>query len=203
MEQIFKQDNPFFDFMSLIGDLMLLNILWIISSLPIVTIGASTCALFYNSRRILEKRGTSIIKNYFKSFKENFANATILWIPLLIFGFLLFCLFSPMLSGGIFSISLYIFITFLYLTEVIYVFALQATFVNTPLNIVKNAFLTAFGNLKFTLFVFAITYIPMSITLLLPSYFYITFLFWVCIGFALIIFLQAYLFQFILKKYME
>ena len=46
-EKIFGLDSPFFNLMSKLGDLMLLNLMWIVCSLPIVTVGASTTALVY------------------------------------------------------------------------------------------------------------------------------------------------------------
>ena len=46
-EKIFNMDSPFFRCMSLIGDMMLLNLMWILCSIPLVTIGASTTALLY------------------------------------------------------------------------------------------------------------------------------------------------------------
>jgi uncharacterized membrane protein YesL len=55
---------------------MILTILWLITSLPIITIGASTTALYYVTTRQLSNREGYVTKDFFKSFKQNFVKAT-------------------------------------------------------------------------------------------------------------------------------
>lgn len=59
-EKIFSIDSLFFRTMSLIGDLMLLNLMWILTSLPIITIGASTTALLYTGMKLAKGRDEGI-----------------------------------------------------------------------------------------------------------------------------------------------
>ena len=47
MNRLFSLDGKLFHILSRIADLILLNVLWLLSSLPIITIGASTTALYY------------------------------------------------------------------------------------------------------------------------------------------------------------
>ena len=61
-----------------------LNTLWFICCLPIVTIGASTTALYYTSFKIAKDEGSFITTMFFRSFKQNFKQATIIWIIMLI-----------------------------------------------------------------------------------------------------------------------
>jgi uncharacterized membrane protein YesL len=76
MNGFFRFDGKFYKYGTLIADVMILTILWLLTSLPIITIGASTTALYYVTTRQLSNREGYITKDYFKSFKQNFFKAT-------------------------------------------------------------------------------------------------------------------------------
>ncbi len=83
-------DNPFFRFMSLLGDLLLLSLVWLICSLPIVTAGASTLALFAVAHKLARKDKTCrILRDFFRAFRRDLKQATTLWLPLLLVAALL------------------------------------------------------------------------------------------------------------------
>ena len=44
--KLFNYDSPFWSFMSRLADLIILNLLWIVFCIPVVTIGASTTAMY-------------------------------------------------------------------------------------------------------------------------------------------------------------
>ena len=71
MNNWLNPDNKFFTFMGKVADLMILSILWLICSLPIVTIGASTSALYYSTLKIARKEDTYPTRMFFHSFKQN------------------------------------------------------------------------------------------------------------------------------------
>ena len=60
-----------------------LNILWFLCSLPIFTIGAATTALYYASLKIVREEETNVTAMFFRSFRENFKQATGIWLILL------------------------------------------------------------------------------------------------------------------------
>lgn len=68
------------------ADLMILNIVFIICCLPIVTIGASLTALHYVTLKMVRNEESYIVKSFFKSFKQNFKQATIINLIMLLFG---------------------------------------------------------------------------------------------------------------------
>ena len=72
MVNIFNQDGGFSKFMNKIADLFILNILRIFCSIPIITIGATTTALYSVNLKLVNNEEGSLIKLFFKSFKENF-----------------------------------------------------------------------------------------------------------------------------------
>ena len=86
MDKLFDLDNPFFRFISKLVDVIWLNILWLIFSIPMVTIGASTTAMFSVTMKMARDKEGYVFQGFWKAFKENFKQATIIWIILLIVG---------------------------------------------------------------------------------------------------------------------
>ena len=78
-----KLDNPFWTFMGKLGDLVLLNLLWLLTCLPIVTIGSATTALHYVARKIAAGETYRVFGDFLFSFRENWKEATKLWLAML------------------------------------------------------------------------------------------------------------------------
>ena len=68
MNRLFNIDNPIMQFISKIFDLVLLNLLFILFSIPVITAGASLSALYYVSLKILRGEDPYIWQNFFQSF---------------------------------------------------------------------------------------------------------------------------------------
>ena len=77
-DRFFDLDNVVWRTIDKIGKIFLLNLLWLICSLPVFTIGASTTALIYTSMKLSDNEGYWH-QNFFSSFKENFKQATALF----------------------------------------------------------------------------------------------------------------------------
>ena len=75
--------NRIFGFL---GQMILLNFLWMVCSLPVITAGASTTALFYCTLKLHKDKDISVIRDFFKSFRQNFMQSTIAWVLLLLAG---------------------------------------------------------------------------------------------------------------------
>ena len=82
---IFNPDNKIANFLTKIMYLAWLNFLWLLCSLPIVTIGASTTAVYYTAMRMARDDEGYIARDFFHSFKENFLQATGVWLIVLVF----------------------------------------------------------------------------------------------------------------------
>ena len=82
MDRFFQLDNGFMRAMSKLADIIFASILWILFSIPIFTIGASTTALYYTSVKVIQHERSYVWKSFWQSFKENFRNGTILWVIL-------------------------------------------------------------------------------------------------------------------------
>ena len=84
MGKIFDMDNPVFRTISKLVDLIWLNIIFIIFSLPVVTIGASVTALMSVTMKMARDREGYMWAGFWKSFKENFTQSTIIWIIMIL-----------------------------------------------------------------------------------------------------------------------
>lgn len=80
VKDILNLDNSFFSFMKKIGWVFLLNLLFLVTSIPIVTIGASTTAMYTVINKLIEEREFQFFKDYFRAFRENFVLSTCMWL---------------------------------------------------------------------------------------------------------------------------
>ncbi|XCP85689.1 YesL family protein [Roseburia hominis] len=86
MKKRLNIENPFFEFMGRLGDLALVNILFLICSLPVVTIGASLAAMYECFRRMREGEFVSAFRDFMGVFRESFKKATPIWLLMLATG---------------------------------------------------------------------------------------------------------------------
>ena len=72
MRNLFSMDSGIFRFLTRLADLMILNILFIVCCIPIVTIGASVTSLYYVTLKMAVNEEGYIAKAFLKSFRQNF-----------------------------------------------------------------------------------------------------------------------------------
>lgn len=83
MYKLFEPDGLFSRIMNTVLNLILLNLLWIICSLPVVTLGASTAALYAVLFKMRDGDDTRLVRRFLAAFRENFLRATAVWLALL------------------------------------------------------------------------------------------------------------------------
>ena len=86
---ILKPDSPVMDFLRTVTNLVIVNILYIICSIPIITFGAAYSAKYYVAMKVIRGEGTGVVIPFFKAFKRNFKQATAVWIVMLVAIFLI------------------------------------------------------------------------------------------------------------------
>ena len=165
--KIFSYDSKFSQILLKIANACYLNLLWFLCSLPIVTLGASTNALYYVTLKMVRDEEGSVTRMFFRSFRENFRQATVLWLILLAAGavlagdgYILFHLFRST-TGAIavfwtLLFALVIVAAIAYAVVLIYVFPLVASVTNTNTAMLKNSFFIGTHYLFCTILVFAI-----------------------------------------------
>ena len=80
MAGFFNVESPLMQGLNKVADLIILNLLTLVLCLPVVTAGAALTAMHYVTLKIVRDEETYIIKSFFKSFKDNFKQATVIWI---------------------------------------------------------------------------------------------------------------------------
>lgn len=163
MGNLFKVDGLLYKLMSIITDAFVLTFLWILCSLPLITIGASTTAVFSVTLKMVRGEETYIARGFFKAFKSNFKKATQLWIVYAGTGAALGYLIWLYQTGmeNVLPKPLYYVVlmgAIIYVISLLYVFPLTARYENTISQTMKNSLLIAlrynFRTLQI-LFVFA------------------------------------------------
>ena len=86
MQTLFSPDSKFMQTMSRIADLLLLNFFFLLTCVPIVTIGAASTAMYTVCFRFGSEREAGTVRSYFRAFRENFKQATVLWLVILLCG---------------------------------------------------------------------------------------------------------------------
>lgn len=205
MSRFFNMDNGFFQVLSRIADLMILNIIFLITCIPIVTIGAAWTALYYVTLKMIRNEESYIVRSYFKSFKENFKQSTIMWLIALVLLVLLFFDYRivNVMDGTIRQAMLIgLTVVALFLAMILtYLFPLQSKFYNTIKNTTKNALLMSIRHLPQTVIMLVITVAAVLITFFNNWTISYGLLFWILLGFATIALANSWFLVRIFDKY--
>lgn len=144
-------DNPFFEFMGKLGDLILLNLIYLAACVPVITIGAARVSLYKVAMKLEKKECNYVIQEYLKTFGKEWKQSTKIWMILLIPGAVL--LFDIIYMGKNWSVLGVCIgaLAFLWVMLFTYVFPVQAQFENTVKNTLKNAWYMAVRHFPYTL----------------------------------------------------
>jgi len=164
-----KLKNGLVLFLTVVGDLMSLNLLWLACSLPIITIGPSTCALYDCLLHLANEESFPVLKTFFKSFKANFKQSLIVGALSI---FVLVTLYADVnyilaIEGNLQKLFIVIAILVLAMLLIIatYGYALIAKYNNTLKGHIINAFKLAFVNPLQTIIMWFVLLIPVFLFL--------------------------------------
>ncbi len=93
MNNYLSTDSLFYKICDFIYHILVTSILWLVFSIPVFTIGASTTSAFYIGDKFIGNKSDNIIKQFIKSFRQNFKQSTILWIIYSAANLSLYCIF--------------------------------------------------------------------------------------------------------------
>ena len=198
---MFKLDSPFMNFLNRVCDIMILNFMVILFSLPIVTAGASITAAYYIAYKMVKNEESYIVRGFFKAFKENFKQSTIIWLIFLAIFAILFMdyriMFYSELEMGRWITYGVIAVTVILAMGFSFVFPLQARFSNDVKHTIKNSFLMALSHLPSAV-LFVVSYaVPVLLIYLVPQAMPAVLL----LACGLLPYLKSFLFLKIYKKY--
>lgn len=200
MRNFFNSDSRFSIFMNRISDLFILNILWIIFSIPIITIGASTSALYSVDLKLLDSEEGYIIKSFFKAFKENFKKSTILFVFIVFISILLgtnliFWL-KCNLSISYFTLPFILFFLFIFLLVTPYIFPTLTKTKCSILSIVKYSFFVSLKNLPYSILIVVFGVSTLFATIYFPAFF----LFMILLGVSIHSYMVSRIFLIVFNK---
>lgn len=198
---MFKLDSPLMNFLGRVCDIMILNVMVIIFSLPIFTAGAAITAAYSVAYKMVKNEESYIIRGFWKAFKENFKQSTIIWLIFLAVCLVLFVdyriMFYSELEFGRWITYGIIAVTVILAMGFSFIFPLQARFCNTIKNTIKNSFLMALSHLPSAI-LFVISYaVPILLFYLFPQIGPLILL----LACGLLPYLKSFLFLKIFKKY--
>lgn len=152
IKKLFSSDNPLMKALSIAADLLILNILTLVLSLPLVTMGAAVTAMNDIVIRIVRGEEGYTVKPYFHAFAANLKKGTFLGLiiiaagALLYFDYLAAKTYIPIMKAGVIAIGVIV------LAVSFYAFALLARYENSFGATLKNALILTIGNFPRTLF---------------------------------------------------
>lgn len=201
MGKLFNLDSPIMKMLSRMADLMILNIVVTICCIPVITIGAAMTGMHYVMLKMVRGQEGYIIKDFFKSFKMNFRQATIIWGIMLVF-ILLFVgdYWIVTFSGIVFPEGLNVVLTAIAMIMVVissYIFPVLSRFDNTVKNIIKNGCIMSILAVPKAFIMVILGILPLVVFLLTPQVLPVVLLF----GFTLPAYLSAMMYSGTFKKF--
>lgn len=208
MNRFFDVDGPIITGLTKMADIFILNLLLIVCSLPIFTFGAAYTAMYYVTLKMVKNEDCYTVKSFFKSFKLNFKQATVIWLIMLIIGSVMYTDLKVM--NGQFAdvmtipenvvkgMSILIMATgILYTFVLIYVFPVLSRFDNSIKNTLRNALIMSIKHLPSTIAIVLITFVPIIFMYFVPRALILVF-----VIFGLCAYCNSYLFVKIFSNYM-
>lgn len=196
MGKIFDLDSPLIRFLNKMADLMWLNILVMFCSIPIFTGGAALTAAHYVALKMRRDEEGYITREFFKSFKANFKQSTLIWLLMLLIAAVLGTDFYLMRNNEDLNIPQAIQVLImaagiLYVFLLVWVFPMQSKFINTIPKTMKNAFALSMIQLPKTILMILAYVLPWVILWFSVRTFPVVFLF----GLSAPIFFSAFLYN--------
>lgn len=189
MGRLFHPESPLMRFLENVADLILLNLLWLVCCIPVVTIGPATTAMCSVTRDMARENWPPVFKTFFREFKGCFKQGLQLFFALLIPVVLAVLYLMMAVSGGIDNAPLLKYLSYVAAAFIgfvcSYVFPLAANFDNTTGHTLKNAVLLPLANPILAVIVTALNFFPVILYLCSPALAIRLALFWGLIGCAL------------------
>lgn len=184
----FNWDNKFFQALGKLVDCMALSALWLVCSLPIVTFGASTSALYYAIHKSVRGNRGYMTKNFFHAFTKGFKQSTLSWLILLVVQIVLgmdaYITFQTLKTGNKMGVFFYFFLIMIVFSIIwaCYLFPYAARFEDGVKATMKNALLMMIIHLPWSLLIlvlFAVAaiavYVFPVLIFLMPALLFLTY----------------------------
>ena len=201
MASFFSQKHPATIFLTAVCNLIFVNFCFVITCIPIITIGASLTAMNRITIKILLGENPPVFSEYFRSFKNNFKQSTVIWLILAaITGFFVWEIYlintalPPEYTWTQYPIYFLLLAVF---SCMAYAFPIIAWFDENNKQVIKNSLLLSLANIPSTIFFAIITLALGLVTYVYP----VLVLSLMCfLGFALVAFMESVFLKRIFEK---
>ena len=206
--KLLDPDSPIMSFLARVADLVTLNVLWLLCCLPVVTAGASTTAMYHVVRHLQEESISSVTRDFFRSFKSDFRQATPVYLLLLIptaavvmNAWILSAQSSDIVPVYVRAIWM---VSALMLTFVVsFVYPVMAYFDDTVWKTLRTAAVLAVAKLPRTVLISAINLLPIIMLFVSLPFFLRSSIFWLLIGGSLTAYLNMLILRPVFKKIID
>ena len=199
--QFFSPNSKFAKVMTDLGEMMILNICWILASLPLLTVGAANVAIYTMMGRRLRDEGSGTIVPFFKAWWSNLKMGSLFWTAQVFVTISLSLIFFLPLPGFLKVVAAVLLALVTLLFSIIY--PQIARFRNRWFAILKNAVILLVLRLKWVLLDALVLLVPVIFFLLAPMEFLQFGFIWILFGFSGLFYLSARLTQKILEPMEE
>lgn len=202
--KIIDPNSPLLQALGKLSDVVFCNIMFVIFSLPILTIGASSAALYSCMQKLLADREDDLVaRDFWRAFKANFRQATVIWLLALVVIVILLAFYfttNQMLDilGRAYLIP-YFFVVFLFLCGYQYLFPIQARYKLKIKDTFKNAYLLSIAALPWTLLSILLLAGSLFLTFKMMSFDMGLFI-WAILGFGVLDYMNCIIFKQAFKK---
>ena len=162
MDKFFNADNSVMRALSKIFDMGVLTLIYLVFCIPVITIGAATTSLYYVSAKVLRHNRSYVWTEFWRSFKMNFVQSTIMWLimvvisVLLVFNIQIVGITDAESSRGGYLAGVYVAMLFIVLCISCYIFPFISRFNTKLTQIMKLSLYCAFRHFLHTLLLIAI-----------------------------------------------
>lgn len=202
MGNIYKLDSPVMRLFTLVTNLVCLNMLWLLCCLPVITAGVATTAMYYVVFQYINKQDDAVIKPFFAAIKDNFRQATPIWVLNLLIGAALAAEVFYLSQGAEgWLIAIFAILAFIYFGASSYLYPIMARYDAPTRNSVMNCFALSLRHLPSTLLVVCLNTVPLAMYFLKTDLFWKTSILWLVGGFALVAYANGRILLSIFKRY--
>ncbi|MBQ3504638.1 MAG: YesL family protein [Oscillospiraceae bacterium] len=187
--QLLSPDSKFAQVMTSVGEMMLLNICWILASLPLFTIGAANAAMYTVLGRRLRSEGSGTVVPFFKAFRKNLKMGTLFWVAQAFISVsltMILVLPLPKLLKGIAAVLLVLVTAVLGL-----IYPQIARFRNRWFSYLRNGVILLVLKFGWVMLNLLLILLPVLLFLLMPVEFLRWSVLWLLFGFSLLFYLSA------------
>lgn len=205
MGGIFNLDSKLMIFLGRVADLVILNVIFLVTCIPIVTIGAAITSLYEITLKMVKGEEAYILKGYLNAFKANFRKSTVVWLVLLVASLILatdifICIQNESILWDI-LLAVTLIASIILIGILTYVFPLQAKFENTFKKTILNAWVMSIRHLPTTILAIIVNGL-FILSMLYNSYtFYYGIIVYLLIGFAIEAYVNSVFFARVFEKY--